>query len=419
MGGRNNLIGVIDIGSTKICAMICKRVEFGKPEIIGFGESCSEGLDRGMLVDTERATQAIKAAVILAEESADTDLPPAYIGISGEHVKSVNSRGVIVLPASRVEINRSDRKKVKETARAIAMPPNQEILHVLPQEYIVDDRRGITEPVGLSGSRLEAEVHIVTVSTPSSNDLRNCLKRAGVQVNKLVLEPLASSYSVLQEDEKRMGAVLVDIGGGTTDVAVFHGGSIRHSAVVPLGGNHITNDLAAGLTTPIQEAELLKIRHGNTFLAELKSGDVVEISGFGRDEQRPLAVQVLGSIIEPRVEEIFNLVRLELNRTDASRYIGAGMVLTGGGALLGGLRRYLEEMLGMRVRIGYPEGYMFNDEEIVNPKYATCIGLVEFALGSNGALISTNGSKPEGHVRGMFKYAKEVMKELLLLGEGG
>lgn len=418
MGSRNNLIGVVDIGSTKICAMICKPVDNGVPIVIGFGESPSEGLDRGMLVNTEQAVNSIRAAVILAEESADSDLPPAFVGISGEHVKSVNSRGVIVLPSSRAEITRSDRNKVKETARAIAMPPNQEILHVLPQEYIVDDRRGITEPVGLSGSRLEAEVHIVTISTPSSNDLRNCLKSAGVHVRKLVLEPLASSYSVLQKDERRMGVVLVDIGGGTTDVAVFFGGSIRHSAVVPLGGNHITNDLAAGLTTPIMEAELLKIRHGNTFPAELKSGEVVEVPGFGRDENRPLAIQVLGSIIEPRVEEIFSLVRLELNRTDASRYIGAGMVVTGGGSLLGGLRNYLEEMFGMRVRIGYPAGYMFKDEEIVNPKYATCTGLVDFALSSNGA-VSTNGVKPKGRVRGMLRYAGDVIKELLLLGEGG
>jgi cell division protein FtsA len=382
MRGRRIAAG-LDVGTTKVCAVVAEVADDGGLSILGVGERPSQGLERGMVVNLEATIQAVSEAVKAAEQMAGCDIRSVLAGIAGEHVRSINSTGVIGVSHKENEITRDDLKRVLEAARAVAIPGDREILHVLPREYRVDDQRGIQDPVGMCGVRLEAEVHIVTVQSTAVRNLLRGITRAGLQVEALVLESLAAAEAVVEEDERALGTVLLDIGGGTTDIAVYVNGTIGHTAVVGFGGNAITNDLAIGLRTPIEQAEKLKIRFGSALASRVPADAVVEVPGVGGREARRVSAQVLASIIEPRMEEILSLALAEVERVIDPSSLAAGVVLTGGSAQMPGLPELAERVLGLPARVGIPGGLSGVTDLALDPRLATAIGLVRQAAAEN------------------------------------
>lgn len=376
-----DIICGLDIGTTKIAAIIAAPSIDGSPQLLGMGCVPSRGLRRGVVVNLEQTAHDITEAIGLAQEKAGTEVESVWVGIAGEHVKSLNSRGVIPITRWRGEqtgeVTTGDVDKVVEAARTILLPPDRRVLHVLPQEYMVDAEGGIRMPIGMAGVRLEADVHIVHCAVSSAQNIVACCKRAGVSVIDLILEPLASAESVLTEDEKELGVILLDFGGGTTDVAAFQGGSIRHTAVIGYGGDYITRDIAMGLRTPMDSAEQIKIEHGAAHHRAIGQNDFLEIPGIGGREPRELSRSMLVSIIGPRVEEIFGIARDELKKTRVLEHIGAGIVLTGGGASMSGMAEIAEEIFALPVRIGAPQDIMIPNDLGLGPKFATAVGLVK------------------------------------------
>jgi cell division protein FtsA len=379
MGRKEKHIVGLDIGSTKVCTLIAAARETGL-EPIGVGLADSKGLKKGAVVNLEATVESIKKSVSEAEAMARCEVETVYVGLAGPHVKSFNSRGVTSIPTRTREINSDDVRRVIETARAVALSPDREIIHILPQEFTVDDQAGIGDPQGMVGTRLEVNVHIVTSSTTAAQNIITAVNRSGLLVGDTVLEPIAVGEAILTEDEKELGCVLVDIGGGKTNVAIYHRGAVRHTVVVPLGGELFTNDIAVGLRTSIPEAERLKRQQGCALSSMAKDEEVFEVSGIGSRQPRAIAQTVLTEIVQPRAEEIVHLVRNEIRNAGYERQAGAGVVLVGGGAMLRGFVELAEDILDMPVRIGTSSGFsqslLENMPQLMGSEFATVTGLV-------------------------------------------
>src|SRR5262245_46489066 len=379
MGRKEKHIVGLDIGSTKVCTFIAALQDSGL-EPRGFGIAESRGLKKGAVVNIEATVDAIKKSVSEAEVMAGCEVETVFAGLAGPHIKSFNSRGVTSIPTRTREINSDDVRRAIETARAVALSPDREIIHILPQEFTVDDQCGIGDPIGMVGTRLEVNVHIVTSSTTAAQNTIPAVNRSGLLVGDTVLEPIAAGEAVLGEDEKELGAVLVDIGGGKTNIAIYHHGAVRHTVVVPLGGEHFTNDIAVGLRTSIPEAERLKREQGCAISSMADQDNVFEIVGMGARQSRPIAQQVLSDILQPRAEEIIHFLRNEIRSAGYERQMGAGVVLTGGGAMLKGFAELAEDSLDLPVRIGISSGLAEKNDAHISalqgPEFATVTGLV-------------------------------------------
>ncbi|MCK5553063.1 MAG: cell division protein FtsA [Deltaproteobacteria bacterium] len=376
MAGKDNklLVG-LDIGTTKICAIV-GEVQNGLVNIIGIGSNPSRGLRKGVVVNIEGTVQSIRKAIEEAELMAGCQIDSVFAGIAGGHIRGINSHGVIAV--KNREIVDNDIKRVIDAASAIAIPMDREVIHVLPQEYIVDDQDGIRDPIGMCGVRLEGKVHIVTGAVTSAQNIIRCANRAGLNVNDIVLEQLGCSEAVLSSEEKELGAGVVDIGGGTTDLVIFSNGSIKHTSVLSLAGNHITSDISLGLRTPAEEAEKLKKRYGCALVSMVKKEEMIEVPSVGGRKPRTLSRQTLAEIIEPRVEEILTLVQAEIVRSGYANLIGSGIVLTGGTAIMEGMPEIAEQVFDLPVRRGYPVGISGLADLVNSPIFATGVGLVMY-----------------------------------------
>jgi len=369
-----NLIVGLDIGTSKIVAIVAELQPEGTLKVIGLGQHTSRGLKKGVVINIESTMQSIQRALEEAELMADCKINNVYTGIAGSHIKSLNSHGMVKIKDA--EVSQMDVDRVIETARAIALPADQQILHILTQEFIIDGQEDVREPLGMSGMKLEVKVHIVTGAVAAAQNIVKCIKRCGIEVSDLILQPLASSLAVLTEDEKELGVCLVDIGGGTTDIAVFKQGAIRHTAVVPIAGDQMTNDVAVAFRTPTQSAEDIKIKHGCALRQLADPREVVEVPGVDGREPRQLSVQTLAEVLEPRVVELYELVLNELRRSGMEEMIASGIVITGGSAMMRGMVELGEEIFHMPVRLGMPRYVGGLSEVVSNPRYATGVGLV-------------------------------------------
>ncbi len=404
MSSNGNVYVGIDIGTTKICAIVGEDVD-GEMEIIGIGTTPSKGLRKGVVINIESTVQSIRKAISEAELMAGLEIKSVYAGIAGGHIKGFNSHGIIAV--KNREVTEGDIKRVIDAARAIAIPMDREVIHILPQEFIVDDQDGIQEPMGMNGVRLEAKVHIVTGAVTSAQNIIRCVNRTGIDVETIVLEQLASAEAVLSEDEKELGVVIVDIGGGTTDVAIFSEGSIKHTAVFSLGGDHLTNDIAVGLRTPIIEAEKIKKMYGCALASLVDKDETIDVPSVGGRKPRSVSRRVLAEIIEPRVEEMLSLVHREVLRSGYSDVLASGVVLTGGSSLLGGIADIGEQVFNMQVRIGYPTGIGGLVDVVNNPMYATGVGLVLYGGKNDESARFKVGE------RNVFGKVKERFKEII------
>lgn len=373
---RENIIVGLDIGTTKIGCVIAELDEERNVKVVGVGTSRSEGLRRGVVVNLEKTVLSIGRAVEEAELMAGVEVRNVYAGIAGDHVRSINSHGVIAVSRGGMEITRHDIHRVIEAAKAVAIPMDREILHILPQEFTVDDQRGIKDPTGMAGVRLEVDVHIVTGAVSSAQNLVKAIQKAGYQVRDMVLEPLASSHGVITGDERELGVALVDIGGGTTDIAVFQEGAIRHTSVIGLGGSSVTNDIAIGLRTPARDAERVKERYGAAMTSLVDPDEEIVVPRVAGQGERKIGRQVLASIIQPRMEEILALVETDIGNTKWFDKIPSGFVLTGGASALPGTAELAERHFDLPVRIGYPIGVTGLLDSVDDPRFATGVGLV-------------------------------------------
>lgn len=373
MPKQQDIIVGLDIGTTKICAVV-GEVSGSEINIIGIGTHPSVGLRKGVVVNIEATVESIKKAIEEAELMAGCEITSVYAGIAGGHITGFNSRGIIAIKGP--EVSESDVERVIDAARAVAIPMDREVIHVLPQEFIVDDQTGIQNPVGMAGVRLEAKIHIVTGAVTSAHNIVKCANRAGLDVFDIVLESLASGEAVLSEEEKELGAVLLDIGGGTTDLAIFSGKNIRHTFVLSLGGNNLTNDIAVGLRAPLTEAEAIKKKYGTCVSSNISPDEMVEVPGMGGRRSRSLPRQILAEILEPRMEEMFSLIKREIYRAGMENFITSGVVITGGSSLLEGSIEIAESVFSLPTRIGKPMGISGLVDVVNNPMYATGVGLV-------------------------------------------
>jgi cell division protein FtsA len=372
--GENLIVG-LDIGTTKICAIVGTMTEGGL-DIVGIGTSPSRGMRKGVVINIESTVTAIRKALQEAELMAGCEINTVFAGIAGGHINGINSQGVIAIKSR--EVTADDVRRVIDAAKAIAIPMDREVIHILPQEFIVDDQDGIKEPLGMNGVRLEVRVHIVTGAVASAQNIIKSCNKSGVAVGDIVLEQLASAEAVLTPDEKELGVALVDIGGGTTDIAVFVDGAIKHTSVLSLGGNHLTNDIAVGLRTPAQEAERIKQKWGCCLTSMVGKDETIEVPSVGGREPRVLSRQLLAEILEPRVEEIFTLVNRELIKSGYENRISSGLVLTGGSAILPGMPELGEQIFNLPVRRGLPQGIGGLADVVNSPIYATGVGLVKY-----------------------------------------
>ncbi len=379
---RSELIVGLDIGTTKICAVVGELSPDGV-DVVGIGTSPSTGLRKGVVVNIEQTVQSIKRALEEAELMAGCDIRSVYAGIAGSHIKGFNSHGVIAVKGGEVGVK--DVERVIDAAKAVAIPLDREVIHILPQEYIVDDQRGIHDPLGMAGVRLEVKVHIVTGAVTSAQNIVRSCHRSGLDVADIVLESLASSKAVLTPEEREIGVALVDLGGGTTDVAIFGSDSIKHTAVIALGGTNLTNDIAFGLRTPMAAAEKIKIKYGCCLAETVPPDDFIEVPSVGDREPRRLSRQVLAEICEPRVEEILALVDQDLVRSGFKNRIAAGVVLTGGTSLIAGMQELAEQVFNLPTRLGYPRGVGGLKDVVASPMYATAVGLLLYGAEKEGA----------------------------------
>lgn len=371
--GKNLIVG-LDIGTSKIVTIVAELLPEGTVKVIGLGQHASRGLKKGVVVNIDSTMQAIQRSIEEAELMADCKINTVFTGIAGSHVRSLNSHGMVKIKDA--EVSQMDVDRVVETARAIALPADQQILHILTQEFIIDGQDDVREPLGMSGMKLEVKVHIVTGAVAAAQNIVKCIKRCGLEVSDLILQPLASSTAVLTEDEKELGVCLVDIGGGTTDIAVFKNGAIRHTAVIAIAGDQMTNDIAVAFRTPTQSAEDIKVKYGCALRQLADPREVVEVQGVDGREARQLSVQTLAEVIEPRVVELYELILQELRRSGMEEMIASGIVITGGSAMMRGMMELGEEIFHMPVRLGMPRYVSGLSEVVSNPRYATGVGLV-------------------------------------------
>lgn len=380
MASDNELKRVVglDIGTNKVAAIVAEVTPEGELEIIGIGSHHSRGLKKGVVVNIESTVQSIQRAVEEAELMAGCDIDAVYAGIAGSHIRSINSHGIVAIRDR--EVLPQDVDRVIDAAKAMAIPADQKILHVLPQEYVIDDQEGVKEPLGMSGVRLEAKVHLVTCAVNAAQNIEKCIERCGLHVNDVILEQLASSYSVLTDDERDLGVCIVDIGGGTTDIAVFTDGSIRHTAVIPIAGDQVTNDIAMALRTPTQNAEELKIKYACALTQLARPDETIKVPGVGDKPAKELSRQALAEVVEPRYDELFTLIQAELRRSGFEDLIAAGIVLTGGASKMEGVIELAEEIFHMPVSLGSPRDVAGLKDIVRNPVYATGVGLLQYGM---------------------------------------
>ena len=379
----------LDIGTTKVAVVVAEPDERGALKVVGVGYAPSNGIRRGVVVDIESTVQSIQRAIEEAELMAGCEIHSVHAGIAGSHIRSMDSHGIVAIRDR--EVTQQDVDRVIEAARAVAIPADQKILHTLPQEFIIDHQDGIRHPIGMSGVRLEARVHLVTGAVSAAQNIYKCVKRCGLEVDDLVLEQLASSYAVLSEDERELGVCLVDIGGGTTDIAIFKGGAIRHTSVIPIAWDQVTNDIAVALRTPTQHAEEIKIRYACALRQLASSSETIEVPSIGDRSPRRLNRQTLAEVVEPRYDELLTLVQAELRRSGYEELIAGGVVLTGGSAKIEGLIDLAEEVFHMPVRLGIPEGVTGLADVVRNPIYATGVGLLQFGYRNRAAQMQEAG----------------------------
>ncbi len=374
---KSDYVVGLDIGTKKVAAVIGEITEDKKLEVIGIGQAESRGLRKGVVVNLDSTSAAIKKAQEEAELMAGVEIDSAYVGISGAHIRSFNSRGVIAVSGKDRKISREDIRRVVEQSKAVSIPPDRQIIHVIPQEFVVDDQDGIRDPLGMSGIKLEVNVHIVTSAITSVQNLRACVERAGIHIQEIVLNQIASSLATMTSDEKELGVGLVDIGAGTTEVAIFERGSLWYTSIIPLGGDNFTNDIAVGLRTPIPEAEKIKKKYGCIASPITDDQESIEVPAVGRGRKpRVLSKQLLADIIQPRAEEIFRLVDNDIKRMGYEKSLNSGMLLTGGTALLDGLEEVAEEIFDLPVRRGDPTGVGGLIDRVSTPDFATVVGLL-------------------------------------------
>jgi cell division protein FtsA len=386
----------LDVGTTKICCVIAEWSPVGNLDVVGVGTSPSRGLRKGVVVNIDSTVESIKQAVSDAEEMAGMEISTVVAGVAGGHIRGINSRGVVAVSGKHREVSQADIDRALEAARTVNLPPDREVIHVLPQTFIVDDQDGVKEPLGMSGVRLEVEVHLVTGATTSVRNMVRSVNRAGLSVQDIVLEPLASSEAIVSAEEKELGVLLIDLGGGTTGVALFRDGAAWYTGVLPLGGDHISNDIAVGLRTPTGDAEELKKRHGCGLTALVREEETVDVPSVGGRKARQLSRHVLSEIIQPRVEEIFTLVARDLTRAGLEDVAAAGVVLTGGTCIMQGVPELCEQIFDAPVRRGLPKGLSGLADVVQSPIYATAVGLALY--GARG----TGGTAPLDPADGSF-----------------
>ena len=375
---EGNLIVGLDIGTSKVVAIVGEVTAEGGLEVIGLGSHKSTGLKKGVVVNIESTVQSIQRAVEEAELMAGCRIHSVFAGIAGSHIRSLNSHGIVAIRDK--EVLPLDVDRVIDAAQAVAIPADQKVLHILPQEYLVDDQEGVRKPLGMSGVRLEAKVHLVTCAVNAMQNIEKCIRRCGLEVDDVILEQLASSYAVLTEDEKDLGVCLVDIGGGTTDIAIFTDGAIRHTGVIPIAGDQVTNDIAMALRTPTPNAEELKVKYACALASLARPEESIEVPSVGDRAPRELSRQALAEVVEPRYEELFNLVQGELRRSGYEELLAGGVVLTGGTSKMEGVVELAEEIFHMPVRLGSPQQVKGLTDIVTNPIYATGVGLLQYGL---------------------------------------
>ena len=385
---ENELTVGLDIGTSKIVAIVGKKNGEGLVEIVGIGSHPSRGLKRGVVVNIESTVHAIQRAIEEAELMAGCQIHSVYAGIAGSHIRSMNSHGIVAVRDR--EVVQADIDRVIDAAQAVAIPADQKVLHILPQEFVIDNQEGIKEPLGMSGVRLEAKVHLVTCAVNAAQNIEKCVQKCDLDVDDIILEQLASSYAVLTEDEKELGVCMVDIGGGTTDMAIFTGGAIRHTAVIPIAGDQVTNDIAMALRTPTQNAEEIKIKYACALTQLAGADETIKVPSVGERPPRDLSRQALAEVVEPRYEELFTLIQSELRRSGFEDVVAAGIVLTGGTSKMEGVVELAEEIFHMPVRLAKPIGVTGLTDVINNPIYATAVGLLLYAAMQQNDPIKTN-----------------------------
>lgn len=408
MARKDNLVVGLDIGTTKICAIVGEVTDDGI-DIIGIGTAPSTGLRKGVVINIASTVEAIRRAVKEAELMAGCEISTVYTGIAGGHIRGFNSHGIVAVKDG--EITPADVARVIDAAKAVAIPMDREVIHILPQEFIIDDQDGIKEPLGMSGVRLEAKVHIVTAAVTSAQNIIKCANRTGLNVQAIVLQQLASAEAVLTQDEKDLGVCLIDIGGGTTDLAIFSEGAIVHTSVLPLGGNHLTTDIALGIRTPQEEAETIKQRYGCALVEQVETNEMIEVPSVGGRKPRTLSRQILCEIIEARVEEIFQLIREEIRNTAYEDLLASGVVLTGGTSQLPGIADIAEDVLGLPIRWGVPKKIGGLVDVVRSPCYSTGVGLVQYGAKTIAREMAHHPA-PAGKYRKMTGRVREWLGEI-------
>jgi cell division protein FtsA len=397
----------LDVGTSKVTAIVGEAADSGALDVIGIGMAESRGMKRGLVVNLEAAVDAIKRAIEEAELTAGIEIDTVHLALSGAHVKGFNSRGVVAVAGKNREITRDDVGRALDAARAVNLPAGREILHVLPQDFVVDDQDGVSAPIGMTGSRLEVNVHIITGNASSTQNVVTCVNRAGVNVTGMVLEQLAAGEAVLTADERELGVVLVDVGGGTTDYAIYERGSLWHTGVISVGGDHFTNDIAVGLRTPVPDAERVKRRCGCALSAMVAEEDTMEVASVGGRRPRVMSRRILADILQPRAEEIFHLLWDEIRRAGFEKSLHSGIVLTGGGAMLEGLAEIAEQIFDLPIRRGVPTGVGGLTDHIASPSFATPVGLVTYAhrhaAEENGGGAVNAFARVAGRLRGLIR----------------
>ncbi len=376
MARNQRYLAAIDLGSAKIGCAVGEVKEDGSVEVLGVGRSPSRGVRRGSIVNLDAAVEALKAAVEEAETMAAVTIERALVGVAGSHIRGFNSRGVVAVSGREREVSPADVQRVLDSARSISLPPDRAVFHVVPQEFMVDDQEGIGDPVGMTGSRLEANVHMVTGSLTAVHNITNCVNRAGIEVTEIVLDQLAVAGSVLKPEEKELGAALMDVGGGATHLAVFERGAVRHTAVIRMGGEHFTNDIAVGLRTPIHEAEQIKVQYGCALARLVDEDETIAVPTLGGRKPRRLSRQILCEILQPRSEELFNMVAEEIERSGYEGALSSGVVITGGASQLEGLAEIGEQIFDLPVRLGAPFGMGGLVDLVSSPSWATAVGIL-------------------------------------------
>ena len=409
---NENIVVGLDIGTTKVCAIVASVTDDKKINILGVGKAPSDGLNRGVVVNIDKTVNAIRTAVEQAQLASGIEVRSVNVGIAGDHIRSVRSKGVVTIANQDNEITASDVKRLLEDCQRIMLPPDQQILHVIPQEFIVDGQDGISDPVGMSGMRMEADVHIITGLVSAATNIYRCVERAGFQVKDLILEPLASAYAVLDREEREAGIVLVDIGGGTTDIAVFQDNTIRHTAVVAIAGQKVTDDIRLGLSVLEDQALKLKHEYGMCFADLIEEDEVITVAGISGRPPKEIKRSILAQIIQARVEEILEITSIEIKRSGYSSEMSAGVVITGGGSLIDGLPELASEILGMETKIGLPKGISGGlVAEVNSPIYATSVGLVLYSIYTKSAAdVTTISSGGTTNIDTFIKKVSDKMR---------